>query len=220
MIRAVGFDLDNTLYDQEQHVFPFFADAARYLAEQTSLDPGALEYGFRALWRKLGPSHPALFDHALEQQGIRTRDRVRKLVNMYHSTVGVLELYTGARELLESLARRTKLFLITDGDAAMQLRKIRSLGIASFFAAAILTGAHGRGWRKPSTAPFLHAAKSLQVAPELCLYVGDNPACDFGGAAAIGMRTARVLTGPFSAAEDSVRVDYTLRSLAELDALV
>ena len=46
MIRAVGFDLDNTLYDQTQHVFPFFSAAAAHLGEEVGLQSATIEKTF------------------------------------------------------------------------------------------------------------------------------------------------------------------------------
>lgn len=214
MTLAVGFDLDNTLYDQAQHVFPFFSAAAARLGEETGLNAAILESTFRETWHALGPSHPKLFNAILDRHGILDAQRVRMLVRMYHDHVSPLEAYPGVQSLLERLRGKFPLFLITDGNAAMQRRKIECLGIGPLFRVVVFSAEIGHGLPKPHPAPFLRALNLLQCAPGECLFVGDNPGCDVAGAGRAGMKTVRVLTGPFRA-EVSVGIepDSTIDSL-------
>jgi putative hydrolase of the HAD superfamily len=221
MTRAVGFDLDNTLYDQTLHVFPFFSVAAARLGDATGLHPAVLENSFREAWNALGPMHPKLFDVVLERNGIDDRECVRMLIRIYHDGVGPLELYPGVRVLLKRLCRRFSLFLITDGNAVMQRRKVERLGIGPLFRAIVLSAEHGMGLPKPHPAPFLRALELVQCAPAECLFAGDNPECDIAGAARVGMRTARVLTGPFRAeAVAGIVPDFILDSVAHIDRVL
>jgi putative hydrolase of the HAD superfamily len=221
MTRAVGFDLDNTLYDQALHVLPFFSAAAARLGDATGLQPAILENSLREAWNALGPVHPRLFDIVLERHGIHDRECVRMLVRMYHDNVGPLELYPGVRLLLERLCRRFSLFLITDGNAAMQRRKVERLGIGPLLRATVLSAEHGMGLPKPHPAPFLRALELLQCAPAECLFAGDNPGSDIAGAARIGMRTARVLTGPFRAeAVAGIAPDFIVDSITHIETVL
>ena len=221
MIRAVGFDLDNTLYDQAQHVFPFFAVAAAWLGQETGLGPAMLESSFRQAWHALGPSHPKFFNSVLEQHGVSDAQRVQTLVRMYHGSVCPIETYPGVQSLLKRLRERFALFLVTDGDAAMQRRKIDCLGIAPLFRAVVLTAEHGCRLPKPNVEPFRNAVQQLQCAPSDCLFVGDNPGCDVVGAARAGMRTVRVLTGPFRAeASAENEPDFTIDSVTDIERVL
>lgn len=223
MTRAVGFDLDNTLYDQGQHVFPFFAVAAVRLGEETGLAPSALESTFREAWHALGPSHPRLIDTVLARYGILDPKRVRMLVRMYHDCEGCIsmELYDGVKPLLERLCGRFPLFLITDGNAAMQRRKVEQLGIGRLFSVVVLTAENGAGQAKPHPSPFLSALEQLQCGPGECLFAGDHPKCDIAGAARVGMHTARVLTGPFRAeAAGAIEPDFTIERLSDIEKVL
>jgi putative hydrolase of the HAD superfamily len=221
MIRAVGFDLDNTLYDQEQHVFPFFSAAATLLGEETGFEPMIIESTFRQAWRILGPSHPRLFNSVLCQHGIYDSYRVQTLVRMYHDYVGPLEVYPGVQSLLRRLRVRFPLFLITDGNAVMQRRKIERLGIGPLFQVVVFSAEHGGGLSKPNDAPFLNALRQLQRTPSDCVYVGDNPGCDVAGAARAGMRTVRVLTGPFRAESSTgTEADFTIDSVTNIEKIL
>jgi len=44
------------------------------------------------------------------------------------------------------------------------------------------------GWRKPARAIFEHALRLLGCSAGACVFVGDDPAWDVGGSAAVGMR--------------------------------
>ena len=223
MIRAVGFDLDNTLYDQRQHVFAFFAEAAAWLGGETGLEPSALEGTFQEAWNTLGPSHPKLMDTVLARHGILNPKRVQMLVRMYHHCGGSISmhLYDGVKPLLERLRGRFPLFLITDGNAAMQRRKVSKLGIGPLFSVVVLTAEKGIGMSKPHPAPFLSALEHFQFAPGECLFAGDNPECDIAGAAGVGMHTVRVLTGPFHAqAAGAVEPDFTIGCISDVERVL
>jgi HAD superfamily hydrolase (TIGR01450 family) len=91
------------------------------------------------------------------------------------------------------------------------------------FVAALERGA-GRGpdvvVGKPSANLLHEAADSVGQQPANCLYVGDNPEADVGGAHAAGMHAALVLTGVASAAHESADPpEYVLSSVADLATL-
>jgi putative hydrolase of the HAD superfamily len=219
--RAVGFDLDNTLYDQELHVLPFFFAAAARLSDATGLQSALIENSFREAWKSLGPAHPRLFNVVLERHGINNQERVQMLVRMYHGEVGSLELYPGVRMLLERLRQRFSLFLITDGNAAMQRNKVERLGIGPLFRAMVFSAEQEMGLPKPHPSPFLRALESLQCEPAECLFAGDNPRCDIAGAAGVGMRTARVLTGPFrTEAVAGIAPDLIVDSVIDIEGVL
>ena len=44
------------------------------------------------------------------------------------------------------------------------------------------------GIRKPDPKIFIRAAERVRVPPQQCLFVGDNPEADIGGALAAGMQ--------------------------------
>lgn len=70
---------------------------------------------------------------------------------------------------------------------------------------------------KPSITLLCEAADSVGQPPDACLYVGDNPEADVGGAHAAGMHALLVLTGVTSSAESSAeQPEHVLPSVADL----
>jgi HAD superfamily hydrolase (TIGR01450 family) len=74
---------------------------------------------------------------------------------------------------------------------------------------------------KPSVTILLEAAESIGRPPHECLYVGDNPEADIGGAHAAGMDALLVLTGVASTVEECPEPpQYVLPTIAELLPLI
>jgi HAD superfamily hydrolase (TIGR01450 family) len=74
---------------------------------------------------------------------------------------------------------------------------------------------------KPSATLLLEAAESIAQVPANCLYVGDNPEADIGGAHAAGMDALLVLSGVASAVDESADPpEFVLASVADLKEYV
>ena len=218
MIEAVGFDLDNTLYDQRQHAANVARAADEWLSKDADLEPGVVERSFVRLWDALGPSHPKLFDLILESFGLHSLDRRHRLVDLYHIEVGSLDLYPKLRGVLERLSVRGPLFLVTDGHVSMQRKKLVRLGIEGLFHVTVLTAELNTN--KPDPEPFRHVIQSIGCPAEKVLYVGDNPQCDIAGALTVGMQAARVLSDPFRNAPLGFSPTYTLDSASQVERLL
>jgi HAD superfamily hydrolase (TIGR01450 family) len=71
---------------------------------------------------------------------------------------------------------------------------------------------------KPSIKLLCEAAESVSQPPAACLYIGDNPEVDIGGAHAAGMAAMLVLTGVATSADGHAdRPEHVLPSVAELE---
>jgi putative hydrolase of the HAD superfamily len=219
MIDCIGFDLDNTLYDQRQHMINVAQTAGDWLSIDAEAESGHVRHVILEVWDMLGPTHPALFDEILKRLGLLTKERIDAFVRLYHSRIEPLTAYPGIKQFLHRLADKKPLFLLSDGNAEMQRRKLESLGIASFFDVIVFTADYGV--RKPSSEPFRRVVEQLGVRAQCVLYVGDNPTCDIAGASAVGMKTARVLTGPFRHLPcDDYNATYTVSHVLELEHIV
>ena len=222
-LRVIGFDLDNTLYDQAQHMRSFFRAAAAEIAAQASTSPHVIETAFIEVWTRRTSYYPRLFDEALEQIGRHDPATVKALVSLYHQHRAELTLFDGVREMLGRLREQFSLFLISDGNEQMQRNKLESLDLAGALDEIVLTGHFGKAWSKPAPHAYRHALDRFGGDPSTYLYVGDNPACDFFGARQLGMRTARVLTAPFGThpvPEPAYAADITLTRTAELEQVL
>ena len=187
-MRAVCFDLDDTLYPYEQYVDSGFRAAADVLEDEFGVD---LYEAFVASY-EAGHRSDA-FDRVLAANGFPERD-VDDLVAAFHSRVGPLELYPGVRRLIEKLADDYRLAVITDGRNGHE--KLDELGLADVFDAAWVSPERGVTKREPE--PFLTTLEELGVDPSHATHVGDHPRYDVAVPNELGVRTVRVRQGRYA----------------------
>lgn len=225
-IRAVVFDLDDTLYPEWQFVVGGFRAAARFLGPLTGLPEKNLLLRMLELFNS---DKATVFERLVAEIGEwsnsewRSADIVRELLSCYRRHRPRLRLFPDAAKVLPELRWRGLLLgLVTDGDADIQRSKVRALGLDALFDAVVYTDelAPDRRHWKPSPCGFTQVARLLGVDPPQAVYVGDNPAKDFAGAAAIGMRIVwiRRRAGLHSACPllPGVHPDRSMATLEEL----
>jgi putative hydrolase of the HAD superfamily len=199
--RVIFFDAAGTLFHLPRGVGFHYAEVlARHGIRR---DEATLDEAFRAVW----PEMPALastagarsddgkgwwrdlVERVLDRCGISETevDRGPFFEELYAEFVrpAVWTLYPETREVLETLAKRWPLGVITNFDG--RFRKIATqLGIAHFFEHIVISSEVGAD--KPDARIFWRAVELAGVAPPEALHVGDDPVCDWEGAGAAGLR--------------------------------
>ncbi len=202
MIRAILFDLDDTLYAQADWLAGAWAEVADVAAAQApGLDRAAfLDALLDAA--AAGSDRGSIIDRTLAATGADA-DLAPILVDAFRAhRSGALEPYDGAREAIALAARHGLVGLVTDGWPAVQRDKIRALGLGDAFDVIVASDELGREHRKPDPLPFRVALEALGVPAYDAVFVGDRPAKDVAGAHAAGLRAARVRTGEYRAVAD------------------
>ncbi len=190
-MRAVLFDLDDTLYPERTFVASGFAAVARHLASRHALDAATLAARLVALERAQGRG--AVFDAALAELGLAPTTEVATLLHVYRTHLPRLALFADAAATLETLrAAGVRLGLVTDGMGAVQRRKIAALGLEARVDVVVCTDELGSDAGKPSTLPFRVALDLLGVEPDRAAYVGNDLRKDFLGPRALGMASVEV----------------------------
>lgn len=90
-----------------------------------------------------------------------------------------------AREILEYLRPKYRLYILSNGFTELQSRKMNSAGIAHYFDGVILS--EDIGVNKPHPAIFEHALHVAGVTADQALMIGDNLEADIQGAHQVGM---------------------------------
>ena len=192
-VQAVLFDLDNTLYPEEQFLRSGFWAVARRLSPITGSAPESLVERMFELLHREGRGH--IFDLLLRELELDSEIWLRTLLFVYRSHQPAISLFPGTEGHLVSLRNRGwKLGLITDGAASTQRQKISALGLERYMDVIVCTEELGSGFGKPSTTPFEVALKLLGVTPENAMYVADDVGKDFAGPNRLGMKSVRVQT--------------------------
>jgi putative hydrolase of the HAD superfamily len=189
--QAVVFDLDDTLYPERQFVRSGYRAVAEYLSETT----GRNEPFDKWLWQRFlagqtSRAFDALSDHfAL---GL-SPDTIADLVDVYRFHRPDIQPYEDIPPLLEWIAARGRLGVISDGPARMQQQKFQALALPDVFepSAVIFTDTLGEEFAKPHTRAFECIVERLGVPHEACVYIADNPAKDFLAPNRLGWRSVQ-----------------------------
>lgn len=224
MIKAVLFDLDDTLYREQDFVEQAFRNVAGIMADHLARKgmrdeaptPESLSGQMVRLMEEEGRGE--IFNRLCERYEVDIP--VRELVRIYRETEPALSLYPDGEELLVWLENRNmKTGLITDGNVQVQYRKIRALGLDKRL--NVVLASYDLGLTKPDPEVYAYCIGKLGIAPEEALYIGDNPLKDFIGARRLGMKTARIVRPEGMhmqrKAEEGYDADLTVHLLTELE---
>ncbi|HEV2993955.1 MAG TPA: HAD family hydrolase [Acidimicrobiia bacterium] len=218
MIAAVLFDLDDTLYPQQE-----WLDGAWHVVAARARTWGVDTAEFERLLRDVaavGTDRGGIIDQALALLGASSVP-VAPLVAAFRAHAPArLDPYPGAAAALEQLGRRVPLGLVSDGDPIVQRHKLAALGLGPRFATVVLSDEWGRAHRKPDPLPLRRALDDLGVAAADAVYVGDRAAKDVAGPARLGMRAIRVRTGEWGWEPDDPLAWASVDTVVDAIALV
>ncbi len=127
-------------------------------------------------------------------------------------------LFDDTLPVLDGLAGRWPLGLITNGLSCLQREKIAGAGIGKYFQAVTISGDLGVG--KPDPAPFRHLLAEMGLEAHTTLMVGNGLRTDIKGAAAAGMITVLVERGDPHGDDEAVTPDFTIPNLLAFEPLL
>lgn len=200
VIRAIFFDLDDTLVDDTISLEQCAEEAARELAADRGASPVDLgdAYVDAAIdfWTQLGPGspkpavgeiRPAMWRAALQRYRIDDERLARRLAARFDELrIERVELFPEAVPVLTALRGRYRMAIISNGFAETHELKIARLELERFFDRIIL--AAELEMAKPDPAVFVHAMEALGVSAAESIMVGDRYDRDVKGAHDAGMR--------------------------------
>jgi putative hydrolase of the HAD superfamily len=190
-LRAILFDLDNTLYPEEQFVLGGYRAAANCLAEHTNLAAETLEKKMLHILHTQGRGR--VFNKLLTELNLDSLVWLRTLVLVYRSHGPMISLFPEVEEALTALKDQGfRLGLVTDGPASVQRRKIAALDLERRMDVIVCTDELGAGYAKPSNVPFEVATTLLGVAANETAYLADDISKDFAGPNRLGMKSVQV----------------------------
>lgn len=217
MIRAVVFDLDNTLVD--------FMKMKRRAIEEAipaMIDAGldiTPEYAGKVIdeiYKEQGIEYQQVFDEFLK--------RVLQKVNYKILSAGIVA-YRRAREaalipyphvyptLNKLMKLGIKMGILSDAPVKEAWLRLAYLNFHHIFDTVVTFDETGE--RKPSPKPFKVILEKLNVKPKEALMVGDWAERDIVGASKVGMKTAFARYGDTFNTENH-NADYDLRDIREL----
>jgi len=217
VIKAVVFDLDNTLTD-----FMKMKARAVEAAAEAMIDAGLPKTrdeviaGINAVYESEGIEYQKVFDRYLITTLGRLEPRMHAaaVVAYRRAREGALTLYPHVNiTLVELIKRGLKLGVLSDAPRLQAWLRLAYLQLHNIFDAVVTF--EDTGVRKPSPEPFRRILAELGVTPDEALMVGDWPERDMEGAKAMGITTAYARYGD-TFGSPACDVDYCLDDIAEV----
>lgn len=210
MVKALIFDIDNTLYSYDKAHAVAIQKLYDYAQQNLGLDPQTLDQEQKAAaavvkqhlnwecaalhnrtmrWQMLMEKHGFSLEHALT------------MGELYWDTlIGVAEPEPGAIECLTRLKEAGYVLGVgTDMTLEYQLKKLKKLQMLPLF--DFLVSSEEVNIEKPDPKVFLTCAEKADVSPEACLFVGDSMKKDVMGPRAVGMQSLWYCPNPEKVAQ-------------------
>ena len=189
MIKAIVFDLDNTLIDRQGAAYDMYSDMIADVFPQW--DRMSIEFETAVhrlmLWDEygsIGKDH--VFGRFCKTYQLDA-EWEKKLTDRWVQCFGdYTRAFPESRPTLEKLKCKYRLGLLTNGYSHMQRRKVELSGCADLFEEIVVSGEYGI--HKPDPEIFRVICNKMGILPEEVIFVGDTFSTDIYGAVLAGMK--------------------------------
>lgn len=223
MIKAVIFDLDDTLISEKEYVRSGFRQVAINISKEYNLD---IDKVYELLLDTFEEDSKNVFNRVLDKLNISYEiDDIKKLVEIYRGHKPEIKLYDDAKYILDTLYKKgIKLGIITDGYKITQRNKLEALNIEDYFECIVVTDELGREFWKPHRKSYEIMKNKLKFDYDEMVYVGDNLSKDFVTANKLGMKTVFInrIEGVYSGVEidDEYLASLEVTNLRKLESIL
>ncbi|WP_165005402.1 MULTISPECIES: HAD family hydrolase [unclassified Enterococcus] len=193
MIKSVVFDVDDTMYDQQQpfrnavkRVVPLVSDEdmhplyIRFRHHSDENFPKVMAGSWTLEYMRAHRISQSLKDldypHITEEEGLRFQE-------VYEEELDNICLHEEVKKTLDYLKeKQVSLGIITNGPTDHQTKKLNQLQLANWIPVEHMLVSQATGFQKPEKEIFQLAEKAFNMHPSETLYVGDNYDNDVLGA--------------------------------------
>jgi putative hydrolase of the HAD superfamily len=215
-IRAILFDMDNTLFDFTRAKHAACRSVAGYLGRD---DPLVLYEYFRRPVHGY-ESHEHIRDYLVDHSRYREEVFLRCCSLYEEEKLRYVIPFPGVIATIEALLRENlALGVVTDAHAHHARSRLGKTGLLLYFPIVVTTEMTGQ--KKPSPAPFLLALSLLGSTPGETLLVGDSLRREIEPGNRLGMVTAHAAYGDSGPSDyDLCTPDYVLSEVKDILAIV
>jgi len=198
VIRGIGFDLDNTLFD---HRGAAAAGMSSLLHKRGWVYE--CESDLETIWQQIEQKYFSEYVAGNMTLAEHRRERMREFLAIANIRAASADMgglfddylreysnswtaYSDALPVLETLQESGyALAVLTNGQQDQQERKLAKMGLSHFFTSVLAIGKVTHP--KPDARAFLQMCVSLECEPEEVVYVGDDPQVDAVAATRAGL---------------------------------
>jgi putative hydrolase of the HAD superfamily len=219
--KAIFFDWDHTLWDHDRNASEVIHELLGEFSLLNSLNTSPDD-----IWSTFQHINDALWDDyqhgRIDQKTLRdTRfERFFDALGIQGDAASFSEIYlertprkthliSNAFRVIERLAAKYPLYVLTNGFDDIQHVKIAGVGMQSFFKQIITSDV--AGCKKPSSAFFEFALKSSNCLAHEVVMVGDHPIIDIQAAEAVGIPAIHL-----HLRNEPIKTTLQIKSLMEL----
>ncbi|WP_373687877.1 HAD family hydrolase [Acinetobacter sp. YH12207] len=188
MIKAILFDLDQTLLDRTYSLRQFINWQVNFF----QLVPQAKKSEFIEKFIQLDANgtvwKDVVYRKLIQEFAIKTYTEQLLLRSYIQDFNKFCCSFADVDSVILKLHQAGYLLgLISNGQSPFQEHNFQALGLAEFFSTVLVSEAVAL--RKPDAAIFHLACEKLKVQAEQCIFIGDNENADIRGANAVGMKS-------------------------------
>jgi putative hydrolase of the HAD superfamily len=215
-IKAVIFDMDNTLFDFVEAKLRACKAVVELVGETEEME--LIDY-FLASGKGI-ETLENIADY-LKDRNLYTDETYDKSVEVYERVkLDSIEAYDGVRETLEELKTRgLTLALVTDADEDNAMKRLNKTDLKKYFDIFISTDMTGK--KKPAPDGLLLAIEKLGLKTEEIILVGDSLRRDIDPAKKLGMVTVYAAYGDRNFLEwKRTNADFIVDHVSELIGII
>ncbi len=184
MIKAIIFDLDNTLIDRQRAFKEMLDRKFHQLFEDETLIQEMIKDIIE--WDNNGTVERIVVFKKWAEKYKVTKVSPEQLDKEWSDESGsVAFLYDDVRETLTELKKKYKIAILSNGNKTSQRRKLSTIDIYDLLDYSLISEEFTH--RKPDKEIFEYTAKQLGLETNECVYVGDNYKIDVLGSKNAGM---------------------------------
>jgi len=236
MLKAVFFDMDDTLCDFTSSERQARRIMCEGVARDYNLDSSLVEEVYRAislealkrhpnmevnlsLWPTVQSFRAEVWGRVFSKLGLRNYEPAPSLAAQHERIRREhLRLYPDALPILNALHGHFPLVLVSNGPADVQRDEANLLGLSRFFNVMLFEGELGFG--KPDRRVFDLGLSHTRSASSEVIFIGDSLLTDIQGAKGAGLQAVWVNRNGRSREDNQPQPDFEIRGLRELETIL
>lgn len=178
-IKAVGFDMDGTLYDEFDFIYQVYTPIATTFSNPQYNSP-EIHKMMLLKWLEKGSSYPHIFSETTDIIGWDNESKKNKIsdaLTIFRNYEPIINVRNRIKFILELFKDKYELFVVSDGSSKLQWNKVKALQLTNYFAMdnIFISGDYGTQASKPNLIALNHLAifKTPFNANEV-VFIGDR----------------------------------------------